>query len=113
MNFSLDMRFRSNGHVRNSSLSNQSIKREFSSIFISLYELNFVLQRDYVRYVAYFTEKSVKLMNKTNQNTGKPIAFQTLIIDFEHFSVNQVSYKPCKFIISSLCRRYIIHHQIN
>lgn len=68
--------------------------------FVSFkYLITLFFQRDYIRYVTYFTEKSVKLMNQSNKITGKPVSYQTLIIDLEHFSVNQISHKPCMHLL--------------
>lgn len=95
--YSLDMRFRPDGCYRNFTISFKGIHGFVHSSAVLVQTVCHIrfFKRDYIRYVTYFMERSVKLVNQNNNATGKSISYQTLIVDLEHFSVNQITYKPC------------------
>ncbi|XP_046633896.1 SEC14-like protein 2 [Daphnia pulicaria] len=53
--------------------------------------LQSVTKRDYLRYMVYITEMSHRLMMENALRSGKPVSYQTIIIDMADFSVNQMS----------------------
>lgn len=53
--------------------------------------LQSVSKRDYLRYVVYTTEMSHRQMHQNSLETGKPVSYQTLVIDMAELSINQLT----------------------
>ncbi|KAI9561276.1 hypothetical protein GHT06_012232 [Daphnia sinensis] len=53
--------------------------------------LQSVSKRDYIRYLAYITEMSHRQMHQNSLVTGKPVSYQTLVIDMAELSINQLT----------------------
>lgn len=60
--------------------------------------LQSVSKKDFIKYVNYLAETSMHEMRKNGAITGKPVTYQTFVIDMEFLSMRQMSYKPSKII---------------
>ena len=53
-----------------------------------------LLKKDFVRYMVYTTEKSVRQMRLDNSQTGRNVSQHTFIADMDQLSIRNMSYKP-------------------
>ncbi len=61
--------------------------------------LRSVNKKDLLRYVSYLAELSKIKMANESQRTSSPVHYETMIIDMDGLSMQQIAFKPSKYKI--------------
>ncbi|XP_057372671.1 SEC14-like protein 2 [Daphnia carinata] len=61
----------------------------------------------------YREEKYIKAAREERERTGRPIATHTIIFDFDHLSMKQLTCKPVAFELMAFTRLQLAHYPLN
>lgn len=69
--------------------------------------------KEFSDYCVYTEEKYVEAAREERERTGRPISMHTVIFDFEHLSMKQLTCKPVAFELMVLTKLQFAHYPLN